>query len=107
MPTDPVAEQGVLTFLMDPGIPGSKSVQLSGVGLRYGVLREGFEGEQFPPLGWIVIDANNDGKGWLRNVGFAPPARQRLIPGSPVLHLTSMPAHQGSWATMIGSSHRE
>ena len=72
MPTDPVAEQGVLTFLMDPGIPGSKSVQLSGVGLRYGVLREGFEGEQFPPLGWIVIDANNDGKGWLRNVGFAP-----------------------------------
>ncbi|MEI7981718.1 MAG: choice-of-anchor J domain-containing protein, partial [Bacteroidota bacterium] len=72
MPTLPESEPGVLTFLMDESIPGTKTVQLSGVGLRYGVLREGFEGEQFPPLGWIVVDANNDGKGWLRNDGFAP-----------------------------------
>jgi len=72
LPTDPGTEQGILTFQMDENIPGSKSVELTGVALRYGVLREGFEGELFPPLGWIKVDVNNDGKGWLRNVGFAP-----------------------------------
>lgn len=72
LPSDPGTEAGVLTFLMDESIPGSKSVQLTGVGLRFGVLREGFEGELFPPLGWTVIDNNHDGKGWLRNTGFAP-----------------------------------
>lgn len=72
LPTEPGTEDGVLTFLMDENIPGSKSVQITGVGLRYGVLREGFEGELFPPLGWIVIDANNDSKTWLRNTGFVP-----------------------------------
>jgi len=72
LPTDPATEEGVLTFLMDEGIPGSRSVQLTGVGLRFGVLREGFEGELFPPLGWKAIDNNHDGKGWLRNTGFVP-----------------------------------
>ncbi|HPT09772.1 MAG TPA: choice-of-anchor J domain-containing protein [Bacteroidales bacterium] len=72
MPTDPGTESGSLTFLMDEAIPGSRIVQLTGVGLRFGVLREGYEGELFPPLGWKVIDNNHDGKGWLRNTGFVP-----------------------------------
>jgi len=71
-PTAPALEQGVITFLMDENIPGGKTVQVSGRGLRYGVLRESFEGELFPPLGWSVVDANGDNKGWVRNVGFAP-----------------------------------
>lgn len=71
-PTAPAMEQGVITFLMDENIPGGKNVQLSGHGLRFGVLRESFEGELFPPLGWKLVDANNDNKGWLRNTGFVP-----------------------------------
>lgn len=71
-PTEPGLEEGLLTFEMDESIPGSKTVDLSGRALRFGVLREGFEGETFPPLGWTVIDNNNDTKGWLRNTGFVP-----------------------------------
>ena len=72
LPVDPGLEEGFLTFQIDPGVPGNKTVQLSGRALRYGVLREGFEGELFPPLGWKVVDVNNDSKGWVRNTGFAP-----------------------------------
>jgi len=72
IPTEPQLEEGTITFLMADTIPGSKSTQLTGRGLRFGILRESFEGELFPPLGWKVIDDNGDGKGWLRNTGFAP-----------------------------------
>ncbi|NLO51098.1 MAG: choice-of-anchor D domain-containing protein, partial [Bacteroidales bacterium] len=71
-PVEPGLEEGLLTFEMDESIPGSKTVDLSGRALRFGVLREGFEGETFPPLGWKVIDNNNDSKGWLRNTTSAP-----------------------------------
>lgn len=72
IPTDPGLEEGLLTFEMDPSVPGSKTVELSGRGLRFGVLREGFENELFPPLGWKVVDNNADNKGWFRNVNFVP-----------------------------------
>lgn len=72
LPVDPGLEEGILTFQIDPSVPGNKTVQLSARALRYGVLREGFEGELFPPLGWKVVDVNNDSKGWVRNTGFAP-----------------------------------
>lgn len=72
LPTVPGLEEALLTFNMDAGIPGTKTVALSGRALRFGVLREGFEGTLFPPLGWKVIDNNMDGKGWLRNTGFVP-----------------------------------
>jgi len=72
MPTDPGLEEGVLTFMMDDEVPGSKTVDLSGRGLRFGVLREGFENAMFPPLGWKVIDNNKDNKGWLRNTNLVP-----------------------------------
>ena len=71
-PTEPGLEEGLLTFEMDESIPGSKTVDLSGRALRFGVLREGFEGETFPPLGWTIIDNNHDTKGWLRNKTTAP-----------------------------------
>ena len=71
-PSAPILEQGTLTFLMNASIPGSKSVQVTGRGLRFGVLRESFEGELFPPMAWKWVDANNDNKGWLRNTGFVP-----------------------------------
>lgn len=72
MPDAAQLEEGMATFDIDASVPGNKTVQLLGRGLRYGVLRESFEGESFPPLGWKVVDNNNDGKGWLRNTGFAP-----------------------------------
>jgi len=72
LPTDPGLIEATLTFLMDEAIPGGKTCALSGWGLRFGVLREGFEEELFPPLGWIVYDNNNDGEGWYRNVSDAP-----------------------------------
>lgn len=72
LPTDPGLVEATLTFLIDETIPGGKTCELSGVGLRYGVLREGFEGELFPPLGWKVYDNNNDGEGWFRNLTTAP-----------------------------------
>lgn len=71
-PTEPGLEEGLLTFEMDESIPGSKTVDLSGRALRFGALREGFEGETFPPLGWTVIDNNGDSEGWLRNTTTAP-----------------------------------
>ena len=72
LPTDPGLIEATITFLMDEAVPGSKTCELSGWGLRLGVLREGFEDELFPPLGWVVYDANNDGEGWYRNVSDAP-----------------------------------
>lgn len=72
IPQEAQLEEGVATFLMDESIPGNKTVQLTGRGLRFGVLREGFENELFPPLGWKVVDANGDNKGWYRNVTTAP-----------------------------------
>ena len=72
LPNEPGLKEGVLTFVMDESIPGTKTVALSGRALRVGVLQEGFEGELFPPLGWKVIDNNNEGTGWLRNTGFVP-----------------------------------
>jgi len=72
LPTDPGLLEASLTFLMDEAVPGSKTCELSAWGLRFGVLREGFEDELFPPLGWVVYDANNDGEGWYRNVSDAP-----------------------------------
>ncbi|MCF8365325.1 MAG: choice-of-anchor J domain-containing protein [Bacteroidales bacterium] len=72
LPTDPGLIEATLTFEMDEAIPGNKECALSGWGLRYGVLREGFEDELFPPLGWTVYDNNNDGDGWYRNVTDAP-----------------------------------
>lgn len=71
-PSVPGPEQGVITFEMDPSIPGSKTVEVSGIGLRFGILREGFEGTLFPPLGWKVIDNNQDNKGWIRNTDYVP-----------------------------------
>jgi len=71
-PTDPGLVEADLTFLIDQSIPGNKTAYLAGRGLRFGVLREGFEGELFPPLGWKVYDVNNDAKGWYRNVTDAP-----------------------------------
>jgi hypothetical protein len=65
-------ENGLLTFLVDESIPGSKTVALSGRGLRFGILREGFEDELFPALGWEVVDNNNDGETWFRNVNTVP-----------------------------------
>lgn len=65
-------EEGLLTFEIDASIPGSKVVELSGRGLRFGVLRESFEKTLFPPLGWLVVDNNVDNKGWLRNVNNVP-----------------------------------
>jgi len=72
LPTDPGLVEAALTFLMDPSVTGSKTCLLTGVGLRFGVLREGFEGELFPPLGWKVYDVNNDNEGWYRNIDDAP-----------------------------------
>lgn len=72
MPDAAQLEEGSATFAIDAAVPGNKVVQLTGRGLRFGVLRESFENELFPPLGWKVVDNNNDGKGWLRNTGFAP-----------------------------------
>ncbi len=72
LPTDPGLVEATLTFQADQSVPGGRTCQLSGRGLRFGVLREGFEGELFPPLGWKVYDINNDGDGWYRNVTDAP-----------------------------------
>ena len=71
-PTDPGFYEAEITFQMDAGIPGSKSAYLQGWGLRLGCLREGFEGQLFPPLGWKVYDVNNDAMGWFRNETMAP-----------------------------------
>lgn len=71
-PSQPQPEAGVLAFLTGAGVPGNKNVQLTGRGLRFGILRESFENEYFPPLGWIVVDNNNDGDTWFRNVDYVP-----------------------------------
>ena len=71
-PTDPGFYEAEITFLMDAAVPGSRSAYLEGWGLRLGCLREGFEGELFPPLGWKVYDVNNDAMGWFRNETMAP-----------------------------------
>jgi len=71
-PTEPQPEEGVITFLMDESVPGSKTLEVSGQGLRFGVLREGFEDTLFPPLGWKVVDLNADKSGWMRNVNTVP-----------------------------------
>lgn len=65
-------ESGLLTFLVDENVPGNKTVALTGRGLRFGILREGFEDELFPPLGWLVVDNNNDAETWFRNVNTVP-----------------------------------
>lgn len=49
-PTDPGLEEGLLTFEIDASIPGSKVVELSGRGLRFGVLRESFEKKHYSLL---------------------------------------------------------
>ncbi|MBE0639578.1 MAG: choice-of-anchor J domain-containing protein [Bacteroidales bacterium] len=72
LPTDPGLIEATLTFLVDESVPGGRICDLTGRGLRFGVLREGFEGELFPPLGWKVYDNNNDGEGWFRNLTTAP-----------------------------------
>ncbi len=72
IPNEIQLEEGTATFVVDESVPGNKVVQLSGRGLRFGILRESFEGTLFPPLGWTVIDNNNDSKGWLRNTNNAP-----------------------------------
>lgn len=72
LPTDPGLIEATLTFLIDGSVPGGRTCELTGRGLRFGVLREGFEGELFPPLGWKVYDNNNDGEGWFRNLTTAP-----------------------------------
>jgi hypothetical protein len=71
-PSVPQVENGMMTFLVDESVPGNKTVALSGRGLRFGILREGFEDELFPALGWEVIDNNNDGETWFRNVNTVP-----------------------------------
>lgn len=50
-----------------------------------GSLTEGFEGANFPPPDWRVIDNNNDGKTWL-------------------LHSSSYDSHSGSYCTRISYS---
>ena len=71
-PTEPQPEEGTITFLMDQSVPGGKTLDVSGQGLRFGVLREGFEDTLFPPLGWKVVDVNADKSGWMRNVNTVP-----------------------------------
>ncbi len=47
--------------------PGSEgSLQLAPVAgkSRATILEEGFEGETFPPTGWLNVDANDDGQSW-------------------------------------------
>ncbi|MDY0370513.1 MAG: choice-of-anchor J domain-containing protein, partial [Bacteroidales bacterium] len=72
IPDEIQLEEGTATFIVDESVPGNKVVQLSGRGLRFGVLREGFEDELFPPFGWKVVDNNGDSKGWLRNTNTVP-----------------------------------
>lgn len=86
-------EEGTATFLVDESVPGNKQVQLSGLGLRFGVLREGFEGVTFPPLGWKVVDVNADGKGWFRNLTTAPTGK--IVPRTGVA-AASLDVYAGS-----------
>lgn len=71
-PTEPENEEGLITFIMDPSVPGGKTLEVYGHGLRFGELREGFEDTLFPPLGWKVVDLNADINGWMRNVNTVP-----------------------------------
>ena len=71
-PTNPALEEGTLTFVTDASVPGNKVIDLTGRGLRFGVLRESFENEMFPPLGWKVVDLDGDNKTWFRNLTNAP-----------------------------------
>ena len=57
---------GKATFEFETPTLGNPQIDLSVFGLRFKALREGFEKELFPPIGWKVVDANNDGKSWKR-----------------------------------------
>ncbi|MCL2435742.1 MAG: choice-of-anchor J domain-containing protein, partial [Lentimicrobiaceae bacterium] len=57
---------GKATFEFETPTLGNPHIDLSVFGLRFKALREGFEKELFPPIGWKVVDANNDGKTWAR-----------------------------------------
>lgn len=93
-PSAAQVENGVLTFLVDESVPGNKTVELSGRGLRFGVLREGFEDELFPPLGWLVVDNNNDGETWFRNVNNVPTGQTAPRTGEAA---AGLPPYAGNW----------
>lgn len=71
-PTQPQLEEGTATFVTQGTVPGNNVANLTGRGLRFGSLRESFENELFPPLGWKVVDLDGDGKTWFRNLTNAP-----------------------------------
>jgi len=71
-PTVAQLETGTATFVTSGTVPGNNIVNLTGRGLRFGALRESFENEMFPPLGWKVVDLDGDTKTWYRNVSTAP-----------------------------------
>lgn len=50
IPNEIQLEEGTATFVVDESVPGNKVVNLTGRGLRFGVLRESFEGTLFPLL---------------------------------------------------------
>jgi hypothetical protein len=59
-PTESQHENRNITFSMDESLPGGKTLQVSGQGLHFSVLREGFERELFLSLGRKVYDINYD-----------------------------------------------
>jgi hypothetical protein len=93
-PSEPQTETGELTFLTGAGVPGNKTIQLTGRGMRFGILREGFENEFFPSLGWIVIDNNSDGDTWFRNVNTVPTGQVAPRTG---IAAAGLPPYAGNW----------
>jgi len=71
---------GQATFEFATPTIGDPRINLSVFGLRYLALREGFEKEMFPPVGWRVIDANNDGASWRRYKWLDQPGTWHFIP---------------------------
>ena len=53
-----------LTINIDGEFNGTNTVALSGNVLVEGVILEDFEGELFPPLGWSMVDNDDDGNIW-------------------------------------------
>ncbi len=53
-----------LTINVDGEFEGTNTVVLSGNVLVEGVILESFEGELFPPLGWSMVDNDDDGNVW-------------------------------------------
>jgi hypothetical protein len=68
---------GRATFQFETPTLGNPFIDLSVFGLHYLALREGFEEVFFPPVGWRVIDADNDGSTWIR---YAQGLNTTLIP---------------------------